>query len=273
MESNCQNCNQIIVENFCNNCGQKQYKRIDKKYVVDELQYSLIHTNKGFLYSVKNVLKNPGKTAREYISGNRINHYKPIALAFVLSGISAFISFKILDLATIMKKQAAMQTENVAMQTDFINKFTDFYQSNNAIIMLMFVPLLALFSMIAFSKYNENYYEHTVMNAYGLSFYTLFTIIFFYPVYYIFRNNVEIFTTISIAGLFVLPLMMFWFYKNFYPDATIKSLIFRILFKFSMLAVVYFGIIIVAVILFVVSKGPDAKKYFEKPKVVQTEKK
>lgn len=271
METNCQHCNHIFTENFCSKCGQKQYKRIDKKYISEELQYTLIHTNKGFLFSVKNILKNPGKTAREYISGDRVTHYKPISLAFVLSGISAFISFKILDLASIMKKQAAMQTENVAAQTEFMDKFTAFYQSNSAIIMLMFVPILALFSMVAFRKYSENYYEHTVMNAYGLSFYTIFTIIFVYPIYYIFRNNVEIFSKISVIGVIAIPIMMFWFYKNFYPDATTKSLIFRILLKFSMFAVVYFGVIIIAVIAFFISKGPDAKKYFPQPKV-QTEK-
>ena len=229
MEYNCQNCAQTFTDNFCNKCGQKQYKRIDRKYVTDELQYTLIHTNKGFLYSVKKILLNPGKTAREYISGNRVSHYKPISLAFILSGISAFISFKILDLATIMKKQAAMQQENVAAQTEFMDKFTEFYQSNSAFIMLMFVPILALFSMAAFGKWRNNYYEHTVMNAYGLSFYTIFTIIFIYPIYYIFRNNIEIFTKISFIGIVAIPIMMFWFYKNFYLDATVKSLILRIL--------------------------------------------
>ncbi len=271
METNCQHCNHTFTDNFCSKCGQKQYKRIDKKYISDELQYTLIHTNKGFLYSAKNILKNPGKTAREYISGNRVSHYKPISLAFVLSGISAFISFKILDLASIMKKQAAMQSANTAMQVDFIDKFTAFYQSNSAIIMLMFVPILALFSMLSFRKWGENYYEHTVMNAYGLCFYNIFTIIFVYPIYYIFRNNVEVFTQISMIGLIAIPLMMFWFYKNFYPDASVKSLIFRVLAKTSMLVVLYFGIIIIAVIGFFISKGPDAKKYLPQPKV-QTEK-
>lgn len=48
MEHICLNCNFVISENFCSNCGQKKFKRIDKKYVTDELQYLLLHTNKGF---------------------------------------------------------------------------------------------------------------------------------------------------------------------------------------------------------------------------------
>jgi hypothetical protein len=53
MEKNCPNCNRVITGNFCSNCGQKKYKRIDKKYIWEEIQYTILHTNKGFLYSVK----------------------------------------------------------------------------------------------------------------------------------------------------------------------------------------------------------------------------
>jgi hypothetical protein len=103
--NNCQNCNNPIEVNFCSNYGQKKYKRIDKKYIWDEVQYTTIHTNKGFLYSIKKILKNPGKAAKEFIEGNRVNHYKPIALAFILSGISGFISYKIIHLNDLQRNK------------------------------------------------------------------------------------------------------------------------------------------------------------------------
>ena len=49
-ENSCRNCNQNIVQNYCSNCGQKRYKRIDRSYIWEEIQYTTIHTNKGFLY-------------------------------------------------------------------------------------------------------------------------------------------------------------------------------------------------------------------------------
>jgi hypothetical protein len=122
MEATCLNCTTEIVQNFCANCGQKKYKRIDRKYIWDELQYSTVHMNKGFFYSLKNTLKNPGKTARTFIDGNRINHYKPIALAFILSGISSFISFKIVGLGEIM---SAIQDEQVA-KSDMVKDINTF---------------------------------------------------------------------------------------------------------------------------------------------------
>ena len=107
MEDNCKNCETLITGNFCSNCGQKKYKRIDRKYLIDELQYTVLHTNKGFFYSVKKILRNPGKTAKEFIEGSRVNHYKPILLTFLLIGISTFISFKFLDTTRMMKEYYA----------------------------------------------------------------------------------------------------------------------------------------------------------------------
>lgn len=61
----------------------------------------LVHTNKGFLFSLKKIIVNPGKTAREFIEGNRVNHYKPIGMLFILSTIASFIYFKVLKMGDV----------------------------------------------------------------------------------------------------------------------------------------------------------------------------
>jgi hypothetical protein len=53
IENSCSHCSNPIEVNFCSNCGQKKYKRIDRKYIWDEIQYTLVHVNKGFLYSLE----------------------------------------------------------------------------------------------------------------------------------------------------------------------------------------------------------------------------
>lgn len=167
MEKNCPNCNRVITGNFCSSCGQKKYKRIDKKYIWEEIQYTILHTNKGFLYSVKEIIKNPGKTARKYIDGNRVNHYKPILPAFVLSGISAFVSFKILGLYDILIAYYSSSAANV--NSKFMNEFMSVFSSYNSIIMLLALPFIALATKFVFRKWGHNYYEHIVMIAYILS--------------------------------------------------------------------------------------------------------
>lgn len=259
MECACQNCNRNIIENFCGNCGQKQYKRIDRKYIGDELQYTLIHTNKGFLYSVKNILKNPGKSALEFIDGNRVNHYKPIGLAFVLSGISAFISFKLLHFDQTIKAVYAANKLNSPLMNDFMS----FSSSYSAIIMLMMIPVLAILSKIAFNKWGQNYYEHVVMNAFGLSFYTIFGI-FTYPFIYLAGKDLSLVSNITTYSMLLIPLMMIWFYKSFYKDKPLKFIILRILLKMMMFGVIYVGVIIATVVVFLVLKGaPESMKYLQ----------
>ncbi len=224
MELNCQNCNQIIVENFCGNCGQKKYKRIDKKYIWDEIQYTFLHTNKGFLYSVKNILKNPGKTAKEFIDGNRVNHYKPILLAFVLSGISAFITFKIIGLNEMMSNYYAKQHANSA----FINDYMTITSSYNSIIMLLLIPFFAFFTKMAFRKWGHNYYEHIVINSYVLCFYTLFNVFLVYPLLFLFKSNINIFTTLTSLSMLSILFILTWFFKELYPGKPLKSVIGRV---------------------------------------------
>lgn len=262
MAENCKNCNEMINANFCGNCGQKKFKRIDRKYLWDEIQYTFLHTNKGFLYSVKNILKNPGKTAREFIDGNRVNHYKPILLAFVLSGISAFISFKLIGLSKIM---AGFYAEN-KVSSEFMNDYTTFFSSYNSAIMLLLIPLFALLTRLAFRKWGDNYYEHVVANAYFLCFYTLVSIILVYPVMYLLRDNPE--HVMSLTSLYSLlsPLLLFWFFKEFYPAKPTRNILMRTL---LLLVYMILGFMLLMVFVFIIGIiyariiGPEALEYFK----------
>jgi hypothetical protein len=262
MELNCQNCNQIISYNFCGNCGQKKYKRIDKKYIWDEIQYTFLHTNKGFLYSVKNILKNPGKTAKEFIEGNRVNHYKPILLAFVLIGISTFISFKIIGFKEIMANFYAEQHMNSAFMNDYMTITTSY----NSIIMLLLIPFFAFFTKLAFRKWGHNYYEHIVMNSYVLCFYTLFSIFLVYPLLFLFKSNIPIFTSLTSLSMLPIPFILTWFFKDFYSDKPLKSVIGRVGLT---LGLMFLGIVVLMILImtgghiYAMIKGPEALEYMK----------
>jgi hypothetical protein len=250
---NCKQCHEIITGNFCSNCGQKKYKRIDKKYIWDEVQYTLLHTNKGFLYSIKNILKNPGKTAREYIDGNRVNHYKPILLVFVLSGLATFTSYKILNLNEVTKTYFEQQHIN----STYTSEMMSFMSSYNSLLMLLLVPLFALTTKIAFRKSGNNYYEHVVMNAYILSYYTVVSIFFIYPIMFFFRHSPDTFFTISQLSIFLMPFILVWFFREFYKDKPLKSIILNVL-GVMVLTLLGFLAFIIAVGIFAVLTGPVA---------------
>lgn len=260
MASTCLNCQAPIAENFCSNCGQKKFKRIDRKYVVDEAQYLLIHTNKGFLYSIKNILKNPGKTARNFIDGNRVNHYKPLLLAFVLSGASVFLSYQVLNINELLG-QFATQTSGAN-----VNKALTFLSSYSSVIMLAFLPILAIFTSVIFRKWGHNYYEHIVMNAFGLSCYNLITIIVFYPILYLVRGNMDAFMKVFLASTLITPFIFVWFYRGFYPERSIGKIILKVLLIIVTVFLAYIAVVIISVILIGIIKGPEALKMLQQPK-------
>lgn len=254
MVENCQNCNEVITLSFCSNCGQKKYKRVDRKYLWDEIQYTVIHTNKGFLYSVKSVLKNPGKTARQYIDGNRVSHYKPISLVFVLSGIATFLSYKVLKLKEVTNAYFSQQHLN----SGFMNDAMSFMSSYTSLLMLLLVPLFALTTKIAFRKWGHNYYEHVVMNAYILSFYTLASIVFVYPVMFLFRHDPAIFFEITQFSMLLVPVMLVWFFKGFYKDKPIKSIILKVL---AVMGLTILGYLILILLIAVLGAAHNSLQY------------
>lgn len=261
MEATCLNCNTEITQNFCANCGQKKYKRIDRKYIWDEVQYSTVHMNKGFFYSLKNTLKNPGKTARTFIDGNRINHYKPIALAFILSGISAFISFKIIGFNEVMETIQDPQNKNPTMIKD-VNAFTQTY---NSLIFLALIPFFALFTKWSFKSWGHNFFEHVVMNAFILAYYNIISIILFYPLLYLFKDNLDavflIITLTMLSFLVIIP----YFFKNFYAEHSFKSVLKRFLLFVvlaSIFSIILFFLIIIGMVGYMAVFNPEALKQF-----------
>ncbi len=263
----CPNCNDEIIKNFCSNCGQKKFKRIDKKYIWEEIQYTTIHTNKGLLYTLKNLVVNPGKTARQFIDGCRVNHYKPILLVFLLSGISTFISVKFLNFNEVLKKQY----ESQQMNAELANEIVHFVTSYNSLIMLAMVPVFACFTKIGFFRWGHNYYEHIVINAYFLSFYIVLIMIFVYPIMYFVKDNPVLYGQMSQYFMLLVPILLFWFFSGFYPERSKKSVFWSVLLTL-IVTILGFGVImvisVIVGIVVAIASGPEALEMF-KPKTVK----
>lgn len=250
----CVNCKSEIALNFCPKCGQRKFKRIDAKYLKEEVQYALLHTNKGFFYTVKKLLQNPGKTAREFIEGNRVNHYKPILLAFVLSGISTFISYKILKMGEVLSEY---MHQSAGLSTDELNGMMSSISSYMSIIILFLIPFFAVTTKIIYGRWGQNYFEHVIMNAFFYSLYSLFSILIIFPILYFFRENPSQFVVITYASILVTPLLFTWFLKGFYPDKSFGQIILKVIFTYILIFISYMLFSIsVGVIYFINHKIP-----------------
>jgi len=241
MAETCKNCAHEITLNFCPSCGQKKMKRIDGKYLKDELEYTLIHTNKGFFHTCKKLMRQPGLTVNEFIAGNRVNYYKPIALVFVLTGISAFLTHILLDPRFFLQGQkiSAEDMETYMKAYEGMLKY-------NSFIMVASIPLMSFFSWLAFRKWGYNYFEHIVINAFYVSIQLIATIFVIIPLQFISQQTgLSLFTVIAIQYLLVLGLW-FWFAAKLYADRSFWSVFGRSLLFFG-LTLMFFAMVSILV--------------------------
>lgn len=157
-------------------------------------------------------MKNPGKTTREYLDGNRVNHYKPILLAFVLTGLAVFITYKVLNFGELTDSLYKNSFNNTSEYAQAVNKILANYMS---FFMMLLIPFAALISYIVFKKQKHNYYEHVVITANLYSLWSIFSILFIYPILYFLNSPNWIFgITFGSIPLFI-PLVV-CFYKELY---------------------------------------------------------
>ena len=249
MSEICKNCQHEIELNFCSNCGQKKSKRIDAKYLKDELQYTLVHTNKGFFYSIKKIVQRPGQTARLFLEGDRVNHYKPIALVFILSGISAFLTNTLIHPDEIINKYYVAHGINVPDMTSVTHLILKYY----SFMMLLSIPFMAVFSWIAFKKWGDNYYENVIINAYYISLFMVFNIAILMPLQLAIKGNMTLFMFLpSLVSLTAFLGMGFWFFSGLYPDKSIGDVILRVLLMIGLQVVALMLLTIVVTVLAIV---------------------
>jgi Protein of unknown function (DUF3667) len=110
----CKNCNAEVHSTFCPDCGQpKSVKRIDGHYLVQEFR-QILHFDRGMLYTIKELLTNPGQSIINYLTVSRNRLIKPITFILVTSVIytiainffhieDSFIKFEGEELATTVK--------------------------------------------------------------------------------------------------------------------------------------------------------------------------
>ena len=80
---NCKNCNTEINSKFCPDCGQPaSLKRIDGKYIIHEIEH-VLHFERGILYTIRELITNPGQNIRNYLFENRSRLVKPIIFIII----------------------------------------------------------------------------------------------------------------------------------------------------------------------------------------------
>ena len=91
-DKTCLNCNYVVENRFCPNCGQENIEtRKTFHHLFIHFFEDLTHYENAFWKTIKNLLLRPASLTSEYLSGKRMSYLAPVRLYIFISFITFFI--------------------------------------------------------------------------------------------------------------------------------------------------------------------------------------
>lgn len=157
----CKSCGQSGPGQYCSNCGQVyQPKRITVPGLMHDVFHFFTHLDKGFGYTLKQLITAPGQMQREYIEGKRNRHQKPFSMFFICITLAALIRYWVY---TVLLKY---YNTGDASEISFINEYM-------VILQIILLPIHILITYLFFYKSKYNYAEIGVFILYTVSIFGL----------------------------------------------------------------------------------------------------
>lgn len=218
MTTTCKNCNYNLDRNFCANCGQSSnIHDINFKSIVHEIQHSVFHVDNGILYTTKQLFVRPGHTIREYISGKRVKHFKPIAYILILSTIYTLLTSITHNTSFIEKFFEGIIDGRTEKSRDNANLFFElllWMKNHYAYATLIFIPITSTASYLAFFRTKYNYFEHLILNSFIAGQKTVVLLVMLPIVYFI--DNETVTDASDVFAISMGILLTFWTYYQFF---------------------------------------------------------
>ena len=170
---NCKNCNTKINSKFCPDCGQPaSLKRIDGKYIIHEIEH-VLHFERGILFTIKELITNPGQNIKSYLTENRSRLVKPIIFIIVTSLIyTLFIHF-----FHIEDQYVKFDSGKKILTSEKIFKWIQEHYGYANIIMGIFI---AFWIRLFFKRHKFNFYEILILLCFvmgiGMLIYSIFAL-------------------------------------------------------------------------------------------------
>lgn len=243
----CKNCNNIVKGNFCSSCGQSaKTGRINLHYLWHEIQHSIFHVDKGIFYTLKELTLRPGITIEGYLTGKRVNHFKPLAFVIILGTIYGFIA----HFTNLFPEQSIIpdfgnNETNTPESLEYGRKFVEIVYSHYSLSMLLLVPFLSLSSFLIFKKSGYNYWEHLIIYSYIVGMQVVIMIILFF-LYYFVRSPWVLFASSIITYLYNIWVFVQLFAKESKLKTIAKTII-SFIFALTVLLIVIFIVTFIVV--------------------------
>ena len=149
----CKNCNKEINSKFCPHCGQPtSLKRIDGNYIIHEIEH-VLHFERGILYTIKELITNPGQNIKKYLSENRSRLVKPI-IFIILTSLIYSVTIAIFH---IEKQYVQFHDEGAKLLT--AKKIFQWIQGHYGYANIIMGVFIAFWTKLFFKKYKYNFFE------------------------------------------------------------------------------------------------------------------
>ena len=228
--TNCIECNEIIESNYCANCGQPaSLKRINGHYLMHEINH-LLHLEKGFLYTVKELSIRPGESVKTFVSQNRLKLVKPIIFVIVTSLIY-----------TIVNHYFNFEKDSInldALKNERVQKIVGWVSDNYGYANLIMGVFIAFFVKIFFNNYRYNFYEILILLYYAMGMTMLI-----YAFFAVFQGLTQI-KTFTIASIVSIAYCIWAIGQFFDKKKVISYVVALISYLLGMAAMTFIGIIV-----------------------------
>ena len=189
---------------------KKKPARVDAHYVSHEIQH-LLHFEKGFLFTVRELLLRPGKSVREFMFEDRSKYMKPVVFLIFTSVIFTLIvhyfhiEYSLFNIDKIKPLEGKIRSKEIG---EWIDNHVGYMN-------LMIGVFIALWTKLFFRKYEYNIFEITILLCFVLGEAILFLGLFL-SIAVILKG--QIIASIGVAFYLAYPI---WAVGQFFGERTV----------------------------------------------------
>ncbi|MBO6829227.1 MAG: DUF3667 domain-containing protein [Muricauda sp.] len=232
----CKNCDARLRTDYlyCPACGAKVIRnRITIKNLWTDFLERYFNLDNTFIRTVVHLTTKPEVVIEGYLQGIRRKYLNPISymgIAITLSGLIVFLMVKSGDAMNF-----DMLNNNVS--TRYQEKLMDFILDYQALIFLLFVPMMTIAGWLCFDQKRYNFAERTIIFMYALAHYSL---VIFLPSIIVLFFIPEQYFIFSFIGILFMVVYTTYVIVRISKSRGVK-LIVRLLLFYFILLILYFA--------------------------------
>ena len=209
----------------------------------------ILNLERGIFYTSWEMIKSPGQAMNRYLFEDRSRFIDPLKLLVLTIPIYLFLMINVFPEASFFTGMEEgfnnnSEGDSLSEKSAQFKLFIEYLKRYSNFLLLLTVPISAIWTYWLFKSYRLNYGEHLVLNAYLYGFLTLVSIILA-PLNFI---------SVTFTGYFLMILSFLYqayFIQSFFRKSWLKSTLYSIL----LLALSFFSSFVGLLVLVVIVVG------------------